>query len=92
MGREQTMGVREVSPGRVAPERDPHYAMGWGKPAGGGDVPCSDRAVEHGGVSGTRLFIDPETDLAVVVLANRWDHAETSHAVVAAVHSALVPA
>jgi CubicO group peptidase (beta-lactamase class C family) len=92
MGREQTMGVREASPDGVAPERDPHYALGWGKPAGGGDVPCSDRAVEHGGVSGTRLFIDPESDLAVVVLANRWDHAETSHAVVAAVHSALVPA
>jgi CubicO group peptidase (beta-lactamase class C family) len=92
MGREQTMGVREASPDGVAPERDPHYALGWGKPAGDGDVPCSVRAVEHGGVSGTRLFIDPERDLAIVVLANRWDVAETSHAVVAAVHSALVPA
>ena len=86
------MGVREASPDGIAPERDPHYALGWGKPAGDGDVPCSVRAVEHGGVSGTRLFIDPERDLAIVVLANRWDVAETSHAVVAAVHSALVPA
>ncbi len=92
MGREQTTDVREASPDGIAPERDPHYALGWGKPAGGGDIPCSPRAVEHGGISGTRLFIDPETDLAVVVLANRWDHAETSHAIVAAVHSALVPA
>ncbi|MCU0504726.1 MAG: beta-lactamase family protein [Chloroflexi bacterium] len=92
MGREQTTGIREASPDGIAPERDPRYALGWGKPVGGGDVPCSDRAVEHGGISGTRLFVDPATDLAIVVLANRWDHAETSRAVVAAVHSALVPA
>ena len=92
MGREQTMGVREVSKDGIAPDRDPCYALGWGKPAGSGDIPCSERAVEHGGISGTRLFVDPGTDLAVVVLANRWDVGETSHAVVAAVHSALVPA
>ena len=30
--------------------------------------------------------------LAIVVLANRWDVAETSVSVVAAAHSALVPA
>ena len=55
-------------------------------------VPCTDLAIEHGGISGTRLFVDPGTDLAVVVLANRWDVGETSRAVVAAVHAALVPA
>ena len=87
---EQTSGLMEPSADGILPARDPHYSLGWGKPARGGDIPCSERAVEHGGASGTRLFIDPETDLAVVVLANRWDQAETSRAVVAAVQSALV--
>ncbi len=92
MGTEQTRGLRELTPDGPLRDRDPHYALAWGKPAGDGDTPCSERAIEHGGISGTRLFIDPVTDLAVVVLANHWDVAETSHAVVAAVHSALVPA
>ncbi len=90
MGREQTAGVREASPDGWLPEADPHYALGWGKPAGDGDIPCSDRAIAHGGISGTRLFVDPDRDLAIVVLANRWDVSEPSHAVIAAVHSALV--
>jgi CubicO group peptidase (beta-lactamase class C family) len=90
MGREQTADVREASPDGWLPERDPHYALGWGKPAGGGDLPCSDRAMEHGGISGTRLLIDPIRDLAVVVLANHWDVSETSTAVISAAHSALV--
>ncbi len=92
IGRERTRGILEPSVDGLAPDRDPHYALGWGKPGGDGDVPCSDMAIEHGGISGTRLFIDPATDLAVVVLANRWDVAETSRSVVVAVHSALVPA
>lgn len=91
-GREQTRGILESSPDGVRPPRDPHYALGWGKPYGGGDIPCSERAIEHGGASGTRLFIDPQTDLAIVVLANRWDDSETSRSVVASVHGALVPA
>jgi CubicO group peptidase (beta-lactamase class C family) len=92
IGREQTRGIREAPVDGVGPAREPHYALGWGKPGGDGDVPCTDRAIEHGGATGTRLFIDPGADLAVVVLANRWDVAETSRSVVAAVHSALVPA
>jgi CubicO group peptidase (beta-lactamase class C family) len=92
MGREQTRGILEPPADGVGPDRDPRYALGWGKPGGDGGVPCTEEAIEHGGATGTRLFIDPGTDLAVVVLANRWDVAETSRAVVAAVHSALVPA
>ena len=90
MGREQTAGVREASPDGWLPERDPHYALGWGKAAGDGDLPCSERAIEHGGISGTRLFVDPIRDFAVAVLANHWDVSETSKAVIAATHSALV--
>jgi CubicO group peptidase (beta-lactamase class C family) len=89
MGREQTGGLKEASIDGCLPEGDPHYALGWGKPAGSGDIPCSERAIEHGGISGTRLFIDPIRDFAVVVLANRWDVAEPSLSVVGAAHSAL---
>ncbi len=92
IGREQTRGILEPSPDGRRPPRDPAYAFGWGKPAREGDIPCSERAIEHGGATGTRLFVDPETDLAVVVLANRWDDREPSRSVIAAVHGALVPA
>jgi CubicO group peptidase (beta-lactamase class C family) len=89
---EQTRGILEPPADGVGPARDPAYGLGWGIAARGGDIPCSPRAVEHGGASGTRLFIDPETDLAVVVLTNLWDDAEATRSVTAAVHSALVPA
>jgi len=92
MGREQTQGILEPSPDGRQPPRDPAYAFGWGKPFREGDIPCSERAVEHGGATGTRIFVDPETDLAVVVLANRWGDREASRSVIAAVHGALVPA
>jgi len=92
IGREQTRGILEPSPDGRKPPRDPAYAFGWGKPGREGDIPCSERAIEHGGATGTRLFVDPETDLAVVVLANRWDDREPSRSVIAAVHGALVPA
>jgi len=88
---EQTRGILEPPVDGVGPPRDPGYGLGWGIAAKGGDIPCSARAVEHGGASGTRLFIDPETDLAVVVLTNLWGDAEASRSVTGAVHSALVP-
>jgi CubicO group peptidase (beta-lactamase class C family) len=91
-GREQTRGILEASPDGIRPARDPHYALGWGKPSGEGDIPCSDRAVAHGGASGTRLFLDPATDLSVVVLTNRFGDAEASKSVIAAAHGALVAA
>ncbi len=47
-----------------------HYALGWGKP--GVVTPSSSRAFGHGGVSGTRLWIDPEADLVYVYLSGSW--------------------
>ena len=47
-----------------------HYALGWGKP--GVASPSSSSAFGHGGVSGTRLWIDPALDLAYVFLSGAW--------------------
>jgi CubicO group peptidase (beta-lactamase class C family) len=66
------------------------YAFGWGKPYYAGDVPCSERAYEHGGATGTRLWVDPEWDLIYVFLTNRWgqEH-ETPRRALNAVYGAL---
>ena len=86
MTREQTAGLREEG----TPPRDPHYGLGWGLPGFGGDLPASRRAFEHGGATGPRLLVDPEADLVVVYLANRWGTGpELSFAAIQAVYGAL---
>jgi CubicO group peptidase (beta-lactamase class C family) len=52
------------------PQQSSHYAIGWGRPGVSG--PASDRAFGHGGVSGTRLWIDPAHDLVYVYLTGKW--------------------
>lgn len=47
-----------------------HYALGWGRPRA--ETAGSDRAFGHGGVSGTRLWIDPDLDLIYVYLTGCW--------------------
>jgi CubicO group peptidase (beta-lactamase class C family) len=47
-----------------------HYALGWGKP--GAAAPGSPLAFSHGGVSGTRLLVDPAYDLVLVYLTGLW--------------------
>jgi CubicO group peptidase (beta-lactamase class C family) len=79
MTREQTMGIPEtLEDGTV---REPHYALGWHKPRPGpaGSVtlagvplPATMAAYTHGGIAGTRLWVDPEQALVVTVLSNRW--------------------
>ena len=49
---------------------DDHYALGWGKP--GPAHPASASAFGHGGMSGTRLWVDPAHDLVVVYLSSSW--------------------
>jgi len=49
---------------------DDHYGIGWGKP--GAASPASPLAFGHGGVSGTRLWIDPAYDLVYVYLTGLW--------------------
>jgi CubicO group peptidase (beta-lactamase class C family) len=67
MTREVTVGGLGALPDRLA---DEHYALGWGKP--GPASAASPLAFGHGGVSGTRLWIDPAYDLVMVYLSGLW--------------------
>ena len=68
------MVTREVTVGGLgaAVDRldDEHYAIGWGRR--GAASPASASAFGHGGISGTRLWIDPERDLVFVYLTGVW--------------------
>jgi len=65
-----------------------HYALGWGKP--GASSPASPLAFLHGGVSGTRLVVDPGYDLVLVALSGKWGGAaETLDDVVTAAYGSL---
>jgi CubicO group peptidase (beta-lactamase class C family) len=75
--------------GRMADRlADEHYAVGWGKvPAG---LPGSPRTFQHGGISGTRLWIDPAEDLVFVYLTGLWGEAgEAIDAVLTATYAGL---
>ena len=85
MTREVTVDGLGAMPDR---QLDEHYAMGWGKH--GPASAASDLAFGHGGVSGTRLWIDPAYDLVFVYLTGSWGGAsETIDAVQLAVYGAL---
>jgi CubicO group peptidase (beta-lactamase class C family) len=86
MTREQTAGVQDPGP----PPAAPHYGLGWGLPGLSGRMPASHRAFSHGGATGTQLLVDPDADLVVVYLANRWGLDDVaSLAAVQAVYAAL---
>jgi CubicO group peptidase (beta-lactamase class C family) len=53
---------------------DEHYAIGWGKP--GPTSAASPSAFGHGGVTGTRLWVDPDYDLVFVFLSGIWAGAD----------------
>lgn len=85
MTREVTVNGLGAMPDRLL---DEHYAMGWGKP--GAASPGSPLAFGHGGVSGTRLWIDPGYDLVFVYLTGSWGGArETIDEVQLAVYGAM---
>jgi CubicO group peptidase (beta-lactamase class C family) len=84
--------TREVTVNGLGRTDDPltteHYALGWGKP--GPASPASPRSFGHGGISGTRLWVDPAHDLVIVCLTGRWGGArEVIDEVVLAVYGAL---
>ena len=68
MTREVTVNGLGTTGDRLA---DDHYAIGWGKP-GAGVTELSRSAFGHGGVSGTRLWVDPAYDLVFVYLTGPW--------------------
>jgi CubicO group peptidase (beta-lactamase class C family) len=84
--------TREVTVNGLGTVGDPlvdeHYAVGWGKP--GPASPASAAAFMHGGVSGTRLVVDPDHDLVLVYLTGQWGGAvEAIDQVVMAAYGAL---
>jgi CubicO group peptidase (beta-lactamase class C family) len=86
MTRDQTAGLQDPGP----PPTVVHYGLGWGLPGLTGQTPASPRSFGHGGATGTRLLVDPDADLVVVYLANRWGAGdEPSLAAVQAVYAAL---
>lgn len=68
MTRDQTAGMTHVSEDGV--EREVRQALGWRKPQR--DWAGSSSAFTHGGISGGRLWIDPQAGFAVVFLTNLW--------------------
>jgi CubicO group peptidase (beta-lactamase class C family) len=86
MTREQTTDGLGAAPDPIHAN---HYALGWGKPDPH-TTPGSSAAFGHGGVSGTRLWIDPAHDLIVVYLTGVWGYPlRPIDVVVQAVYSAL---
>ena len=49
-----------------------HFGLSWGKPTLMRDMPGSPSTVSHGGATGTRLWIDPVTELVFVFFTNQW--------------------
>jgi CubicO group peptidase (beta-lactamase class C family) len=70
MTREHTTGLVALVDGH--PEAA-HYGLGWSKDSLAGTLPGSPAVVEHGGATGTLLWVDPEWDLVFVFLTNHWD-------------------
>ena len=70
MGEDHTRGVIGHYNGE---DRPVHHGLGWAKPTMMKDVPGSARVVDHGGATGTRLWIDPDLGLVFVFFTNEWD-------------------
>ena len=69
MARDQTRGVPGSFDGQ---DRPVSFGLGWGKPTLMRETGGSPTVISHGGASGGRLWLDPESDLVIVLLANRW--------------------
>ena len=68
MGRQQTRGMTTRGPDGA--EQEVRQGLGWRKPQAG--WPGSDSAFTHGGISGGRLWIDPQAGFAFAFLTNLW--------------------
>jgi CubicO group peptidase (beta-lactamase class C family) len=68
MGEDHARGVPAFSEGG----RPIHHGLGWGKPTMNAELPGSQRTVDHGGATGTRIWIDPEARLVFVYFTNQW--------------------
>lgn len=85
MTREVTIAGLGAAPDPLVAE---HYALGWATPGVSG--PGSRSAYFHGGITGTRLWVDPAHDLVIAYLTGAWNQPSwPADAVVNAVYAAL---
>jgi len=77
MTREHTDGLFDFGARDAVPPVKAHYGLAWGKQSYNGWQVGSPRAFGHDGVTGTRLWIDPQYDLVYVYLTNHWESAST---------------
>ena len=68
MTRNHTDGMTHLSEDGV--EREVRQGLGWRKPQA--DWPGSERTFTHGGISGGRLWVDPDAGFAFAFLSNAW--------------------
>ncbi len=68
MTRDHTQGMTHISEDGVV--REVRQALGWRKPQP--DWPGSASTFTHGGISGGRIWVDPDAGFAVVFLTNLW--------------------
>jgi CubicO group peptidase (beta-lactamase class C family) len=54
-------------------DRPMHQGLAWAKPTMTKAVPGSPDVVDHGGATGTRLWIDPDAELVFVYFTSRWE-------------------
>lgn len=85
MARLQTAGIPQLL--EDGSRREIHQAIGWRKPTQG--WPDEPRAFTHGGISGSRLWVDPARGLAFAFLTNLWEAPdEPAQAILEAVYRA----
>lgn len=87
MTRDHVNGLVQINEGRPTPA---HYGLGWGKAVLGNTLMGSARSFEHGGATGTLLWVDPDYDLVYVLLTNHWGiEGHIQHTALQAVYAAF---
>jgi CubicO group peptidase (beta-lactamase class C family) len=72
MAADQTRGLMSSVPADQEP-RPVHHGLAWAKSTlMRDDLPGSPLVVDHGGASGTRLWVDPAAGLVFVYFTNQW--------------------
>lgn len=72
MGSDHAGGVPGASSTTEDDVRPVRHGLAWGKPTLNAEVPGSPRVIDHGGATGTRLWIDPDARLVFVYFTNQW--------------------
>lgn len=70
MGEDQLHGLPGLSDGE---ETSMHHGLAWQKPTLMKNLPGGPDVIDHGGASGTRLWIDPANQLVFVYFTAEWN-------------------